>query len=161
MYIGERPHLCSISLSLSLSLSLYLQYRDRERERERERVPYQSKTTLRTDPLFAASACPSQLDGLEIYQNIASCKNKLVNLKVHYCERYHAIGICFILFHRGIIAMAKMIMSEISWFLRCPSSSQIIAEYRLHVPMNKSLKMQILGFDGCGHQCKKRKQQWR
>ena len=104
---------------------------------------------------------PHNCDGLEIYQNIASCKNKLVNLKVHYCERYHAIGICFILFHRGIIAMAKMIMSEISWFLRCPSSSQIIAEYRLHVPMNKSLKMQILGFDGCGHQCKKRKQQWR
>ena len=56
------------------------------------------KNHFATDTHFATVACPSNCDGLDINQNVASYKNKLVNLKVHYCERCHAIGFWFILF---------------------------------------------------------------
>jgi hypothetical protein len=87
-------------------------------------------------PFLRTLQSPSNCDGLDIYQNVASCKNKLVNLKAHYCERYHAIGFYFILLRHGIIATAKMIIAEISSFLKCPASSRIIAEHRILFPMN-------------------------
>ena len=46
-----------------------------------------------------------------------------------------------------IIATAKMIISEISWFLKCPASSRIIAECRLLFPMNQGLNTQIRRID--------------